>query len=84
MNRYMFAFTWLSNPDPQIAPAEHEQVVQLIAEKRMEQMFLAQDRSRGWLVMLGETAEDATNSVNTLPFSPIMQLDLTPLIQKYP
>ncbi len=84
MNRYVFAFTWKSAPDASLAAAEHTQAVKLIADKHMEQMFLAEDRSRGWLVMLADTPEQAAEAVATLPFAPIMQLEVTPVMATYP
>ena len=84
MNRYMLAFTWKTAPDPGKAGAEHEQVSKLISEGKMEQMFLAEDRSRGWLVMLAEGQDAALESAETLPFYPAMSIDVTPLVETYP
>ena len=84
MNRYMLAFTWNKAINPMKAGAEHEQVTKLIDEGKMEQMFLAGDRARGWLVMLADSPEAALESAQTLPFYPSMAIETTPLVQTYP
>ena len=84
MNRYMLAFTWKHAPQFSLASAEHGQVQRLIDQGAMEQMFLAHDRSRGWLVMLADTEDEATAHAATLPFFPAMNLETTPLVRQYP
>lgn len=84
MTRFMFAFTWKEAPDPLHAEAEHAQVEKLIAEQRMEQMFLAADRSRGWLVMRDNSEQEAAQAVATLPFYPVMHVEPTQLLDQYP
>ena len=84
MDRFMVAFTWKHSPRFALAGAEHEQVKKLIADGAMEQMFLAHDRSRGWLVMLAESEEVAVANVASLPFYPSMALETTRLLRQYP
>lgn len=84
MNRYVFAFTWNRPPDPSVAPAEREQVLRLMAEGSLEQVLLAEDRSRGWLVLRADTEAAAAEAVATLPFYPSMHLEVTPLVVQYP
>jgi muconolactone delta-isomerase len=84
MNRYILAFAWKHPPDVSLADAEHEQVEKLIAEKKMEQMFLAENRSKGWLIMLAQSEKEALNAAATLPFYPVMHIDITPLVFQYP
>ena len=84
MNRYMLAFTWQSAPNVFKAGAEQKQVTKLIGDRKMEQMFLASDRSRGWLIMLAESETAALASAKTLPFYPSMMIETTPLVETYP
>lgn len=84
MNRYMFAFTWQRAPDPSLAGDEHTRCTELIKAGKMEQLFLAEDRSRGWLVMLAGSEDEARQTVSTLPFFPCMHLEATPLVKQYP
>lgn len=80
----MFAFTWTAMPDASVAPSEREQVIKLIADKKMEQMFLANDRSKGWLIMLADSKEEAIKYVSTLPFYRIMHFEIELLADSYP
>lgn len=84
MNRYMLAFTWRDAPDVQLVDAEHRRVIELIEQGAMEQMFLADDRSRGWLVMLADSPEQAQEAAGTLPFFPTMIITTTHLATTYP
>ncbi|MBC7935578.1 MAG: hypothetical protein H7Y86_09540 [Rhizobacter sp.] len=84
MSRFMFAFTWTAMPDASVARSEREQVIKLIADKKMEQMFLANDRSKGWLIMIGESQEQALEQLSILPFYPIMHFEVTLLLDAYP
>ena len=70
--------------DPSEAGAEHERVSRLISEGKMEQMFLAEDRSRGWLVMLADSEGEALEAVQMLLFYPFMNIDVIPLVKTYP
>jgi len=82
--RYMLAFTWKVAPDITLVESEHRQVIRLIAEGRMEQILLAHDRTRGWLVMVADNEAKAREAASTLPFYPSMNIDVTPLVQTYP
>ena len=84
MNRYMVAFSWKSPPDLTLAGAEHQRVEELIKEGRMEQVLLAEDRTRGWLVMLARDESEALSAAATLPFYPSMRTETTLLVQAYP
>ncbi|WP_428340973.1 hypothetical protein [Mycobacterium sp.] len=84
MNRFMLAFTWQQPPDPALAGSEHDRVVELIDGGQMEQVFLASDRSRGWLVMLAESEDAALESASTLPFYPAMHIVATALLDRFP
>jgi len=50
----------------------------------MEQIFLAHDRSRGWLVMFADSEDEAMTNVAMLPFFPSMTLETTRLVRQYP
>ncbi|NVO32254.1 muconolactone Delta-isomerase family protein [Hymenobacter lapidiphilus] len=84
MERYLFAFTWKTLPDPAKAPAERAQAQHLLAGPHLEQVLLATDRSRGWLVVRAPTEQAAAAVLATLPFFPHMQLAVKPLEIHYP
>jgi Muconolactone delta-isomerase len=82
--RYMVAFTWREFPDVSKAEAERRSVQTLIQDGKMEQMFLAQDRSRGWFIMLAESETQAKAALMTLPFAAVMKLETTEVLPTYP
>lgn len=82
--RYMIAFTWKEFPDVSKAEGERLGVRTLIQEGKLEQMFLAEDRSKGWFIVLAEGEARAREIVLTLPFAPVMNLETTKLVLTYP
>lgn len=84
MQRFVFAFTWQAPPNVALVEQERAQVARLIEEGRMEQILLAADRSRGWLVLRAASEAEAREAVATLPFYPSMHIEVTPLVPQYP
>lgn len=84
MQRFVLAFTWKAMPNVVLAERERETVEQLIEDGQMEQILLAEDRSRGWLVVQAANAQAAEDAVSSLPFYPSMQIETTLVVMAYP
>jgi muconolactone delta-isomerase len=60
-------------------PAEQARVQELTTEGLVETLYLAADRSGGWIVMHGESEDAVRAAIATLPLAPYMQVELAAL-----
>jgi len=83
--RFMVGFSYregVSGEEVQeLVPAEQARVKELKEEGILEDLFLAADRSRGWLVMRGESEGEAREAAASLPLSKLWEVEVTPLAQ---
>jgi muconolactone delta-isomerase len=81
--RYMVRFT-TRNPGSEevlsLIPAERERVRQLHEKGTLEVLYLAADRSGGWIVMQGPSLDSIEEALASLPLHPYLDLDLTPIL----
>jgi muconolactone D-isomerase len=80
--RLMVHFTTRDPGSEEVAsliPAERERVVQLRSEGTLEALYLAADRSGGWIVMQDPSLEWIEEALATLPLYPYLDIDLIPI-----
>jgi muconolactone delta-isomerase len=78
--RYMVRFTTRDPGSAEVLsliPAERERVRELREEGTLEALYLATDRSGGWLVMRGASLEWIEDALASLPLHPYLDLELT-------
>jgi muconolactone delta-isomerase len=62
-----------------LIPAERERVAELRADGTLEALYLAADRSGGWIVMQGPSLEWIEEALATLPLYPYLDIELIPI-----
>jgi muconolactone delta-isomerase len=60
-----------------LIPAERDRVRELSAEGTLEALYLAADRSSGWIVMSGSSLEQVEEALASLPLYPHLSIELT-------
>jgi muconolactone delta-isomerase len=60
-----------------LIPAERNRVRELSAEGTLEALYLAADRSNGWIGMKGSSLERVEEALASLPLYPYLDFDLT-------
>lgn len=80
--RFMVRFTHRDPGREEVAsliPAERARVAELRSAGTLEALYLAADRSGGWIVMQGPSLEWIEEALATLPLYPYLDFELTAL-----
>ncbi|HEY7035146.1 MAG TPA: muconolactone Delta-isomerase family protein [Thermomicrobiales bacterium] len=78
--RFMVRFTTRDPGSDEVLsliPTERERVRELQEEGTLEELYLAADRSGGWIVMRGASLEWIEEALASLPLHPYLDLELT-------
>jgi hypothetical protein len=81
--KYLVSITFVQGQEAARAallPAEQQHVRNLLEQGVVEAGYLSTDRRRSWMVLRGESEVEARQVMSALPFSPFMELELTPLL----
>jgi muconolactone delta-isomerase len=80
--RFMVRFTFPEPGSEEIAsriPDERAKIRQLIDDGTVETLYLAADRSGGWIAMRGPSLARVEAALASLPLHPYMDVELTAL-----
>lgn len=62
-------------------PAEQARVGELMAQGILENLYVAADYSKAWLVLQSESLEMARQAVESLPLHKFLDVEITPLAE---
>lgn len=77
---YMASLVTVRSPDPRLFAEEDKRFKELQSQRVILAAYLARDRKRGWMVVQGESLEQAKASVESLPLAQFWQIELTELL----
>jgi muconolactone delta-isomerase len=63
-------------------PAEQARVAELMAQGVLENLYVAADFSKAWLVLQSESLETARQAVESLPLHKFSHVEITPLFEQ--
>ncbi len=63
-------------------PAEQARVAELMAQGILENLYVAADFSKAWLVLRSESLDLARQAVESLPLHPFSHVEITPLFEQ--
>lgn len=63
-------------------PAEQARIAELMAQGVLENLYVAADFSKAWLVLESESLEMAQQSVESLPLHKFLQVEITALAEQ--
>jgi muconolactone delta-isomerase len=63
-------------------PAEQARVAELMAQGVLENLYVAADFSKAWLVLQSESLDIARQAVESLPLHKFSHVELTPLFEQ--
>ena len=63
-------------------PAEQARVAQLMAQGILENLFVAADFSKAWLVLESESLDMAQQTLESLPLHKFLHIEITPLAEQ--
>jgi muconolactone delta-isomerase len=84
MATFMNSFTWNQAPNDEfysLMPLEQENVGKLMAEGKLLHLFIAEDNSGGWAVHSGESLEEVSALVETMPLRKFMNINIKQLAE---
>ena len=82
MTTFIVPFTFKQRPDEEmlaLIPQEQARIKELMGQGVVVTLYLSAERTRGWLVMRGESQSDVQQALGTLPLHKFMDLEIIPL-----
>lgn len=65
-------------------PAEWANIQRLKGLGILESVYISEDGSKGWTVLLGASREEVEETLHAFPLHPFMQTELVPLMSVLP
>jgi muconolactone delta-isomerase len=82
--KFMASLVTVHRPTPEelaeLQPKEQARAKELIEQKILTAMFLAQNRLKGWLVVETDSLEAAQATIDSLPMRKFWEVEVTPLL----
>ncbi len=79
--KFMVTMSFIPNPEiASLVPAERARVAELREAGILESLYLANDSTKAWLIMQGESREAVTEATNSLPLHKFANVEIVQLI----